>query len=119
MGFKYNVVPTNAEELSVSLNNPVEDPFVLSPHIPDCVILKGGKISGEWFVLECRGWNLSLKYSLVPVKRLICTPILGCSGLTVELVCLCHRGTSLSHHRSHSPLLLLTTTIYNSDKKVH
>ena len=29
-----------AEELSIDLNSPVEDsPFVLSPHIPDCVIL--------------------------------------------------------------------------------
>ena len=29
-----------AEELSVGFNSPIDDsPFVLSPHIPDCVIL--------------------------------------------------------------------------------
>ena len=34
------MVPAN-HRLSVGLNSPVEDsPFVLSPHIPDCVMLR-------------------------------------------------------------------------------
>ena len=37
---KNSVVPANRRGLSVGLNSPVEDsPFVLSPHIPDSVIL--------------------------------------------------------------------------------
>ena len=62
-----------AEELSVGLNSPVEDsPFVLSPHIPDSVILlsEAGFLRLEAIFLRLellRGTTIAAKFGQVVV----------------------------------------------------
>ena len=62
-----------AEEISVGLNSPVEDsPFVLSPHIPDSVILLSDavflRLKAVFLRLELlRGTTIAAKFCQVVI----------------------------------------------------